>query len=148
RFCSAMPTLKKRFGKASRKGRMSVYLPRSAVSPTMSGRSLPSLASALPKGASIMARSPAVASSCPIARVRARSAIRRLRDPLELGRQCLPLAGVDPDEMRLLAIFQRRHALSRQGAEHDRLRPAVSRTRPLQGAHDDGEVVAVDLFSD
>ena len=33
-----MPTLKKRSGNASRNGRMSVYLPRSAVSPTISGR--------------------------------------------------------------------------------------------------------------
>src|SRR4051794_26974083 len=114
-----MPTLKNRSGKASRKGRMSVYLPRSAVSPTISGRSRPSAASAWPNGASIVARLAAVASSCPMARVRAGSAMDRLRRAFELADQCVPLPRLDPDEVRLLALLQRRHAFARQRAEDD-----------------------------
>src|SRR5260221_5339983 len=141
-----MPTLKKRSGKASRNGRMSVYLPRSAVRPTIAGRSRPSLASAWPNGASTEARLAAVASSCPMARVRAGSAIRCLRRLFELADQRVPLPRLDPDEMRLLALLQRRHALARQRTQHDRLRAAASRPRPLQRRDDRRNVVAVDLL--
>ena len=54
---------------------MSVYLPRSAVSPTISGRARPRATSASPNGASTDARPPSAASSSPMASVRARSAI-------------------------------------------------------------------------
>ena len=49
--CSAMPIWKNRSGCASRKMCMSVYLARSAESPTISGRSSASRASAWPNGA-------------------------------------------------------------------------------------------------
>src|SRR5581483_3041843 len=144
RFCSAIPTLKKRSGKASRKGRMSVYLPRSAVSPTISCRFLPAATSACPNGASTAARFAAVASSSPIARVRARSAMSR--PLLELRDERIPLARVDPHEMRLLARLKRRDALAGKRAQDDRLRLARPRPRHAQRFDQRSHVVAVDFL--
>src|SRR5881227_2395883 len=100
---------------------MSVYLPRSAVSPTMSARSWPRATKVRPKGASTMTRPASVASSRPMARVkvrvRVRSAMGHLRG-FQFGLQRIPFVGLDPDEVGLLAPLQGRYAFSRQCA-HD-----------------------------
>src|SRR5688500_6780508 len=144
RFCSAMPTLKNLSGNASRKGRMSVYLPRSAVSPTISGRDRASSASALPNGASMAARGRSATSSWPMASVRPGSAM--LRPALQLGRKVVPLAGVNANEVSLLAALQRGYALAREGPQHDGLGPARDGARLVQSRDDRGNVVAVDLL--
>ena len=129
-----MPTLKKRSGKASRNGRMSVYLPRSAVSPTMSGRARAERgqrlaerrldASAGRAGRLVLRPWPACG------RLPAAAHGRSPRSLLELGDDAVPLAGVDAEEMRLLALLDARHALAGQRAQHDRLRPAVAARAP------------------
>src|SRR5437660_1187541 len=79
-----------------------------------------------------------------MASVRAPSAIRRL--PLELHHQAVPLAGIDANEMGLLALLQCRHALAGQSAKDDRLGLAVERTSAAERINHRCNFVAVDLL--
>src|ERR1700676_1084924 len=146
RFCSAMPMLKKRSGKASRNGRMSVYLARSALRPTILACWCAISTRASPNGTSTVGRPAPVASFCPIARVRTASTMGGLRVPIEFRPQRVPFAGLDPHEMGLLAPFERRHAAAGTGAQHDRMRPALGCAGLSEGGDDCGEVIAVDLL--
>src|SRR5262245_30927655 len=119
-FCSAIPTLKKRVGNVSAKGRTSVYFARSAVRPTTSARTWPSARSAVPKGAWTVGRS-VTASVAAIDCETPGLAIGSLQLAVELR----PLLRLDPHEVGLLALLQRRHALAGQRAQHDRFGPAV-----------------------
>src|SRR3954447_7038692 len=98
---------------------MSVYFPRSAVRPTISGRAPATSTRARPNGASTVGRSTIEGSSWPIAKVRVRSDIGRA--PLEFSEEALPLTRIDANEMRLLTSLEGRDALSGQGAEDDGL---------------------------
>ena len=121
-----MPTLKKRSGKASRNGRMSVYLPRSAVSPTISGRRAAERDERLAERR--VDRGAAGAGRLVLAHgQRAGAGQPSAATPcLEFGDERVPLARLDADEMRLLARLERRHALAGERAQHDRLRLAVA----------------------
>src|SRR3954451_22372695 len=118
---------------------MSVYLPRSAVRPTISGRAWPSSTSALPNGASTLR--PSTCSLSPMASVRPSA----MPDRLEFAGQPVPFVGVDADEMRLLPSLERGHAFARQSAQHDRLRARVAAAGAVQCVDDLRHVVAVDL---
>src|SRR3954469_1081601 len=104
RVCSAMPIWKKRSGKASRNTCMSVYLARSAESPTISGRSCARRFSACPKGA-LAVRWPGSAKEAIIAEVVSflRGAVLVIGPVLpRAGYGELPLVLLDPHEMGLL----------------------------------------------
>jgi len=78
-----------------RKGRISIYCPRSAVSPTLSGHSIPSSTRAAPKGASTTGRED-VPSSTPIAFEYWRCAIIGSRFPACKGQFRQPEASRHP----------------------------------------------------
>src|SRR5262249_293183 len=102
-------------------GRMSVYLPRSAVRATICGRSAPSLARVSPNGASTDGFSNA--SSRPIAWVNAGFATEASL-AIEFRQQRVPFVLLDPDEMSFPPRHQPRRSETRPGAQHDRVRLA------------------------
>src|SRR5215469_14871450 len=122
---------------------MSVYLPRSAVSPTISGRWRPSSTSALPNGAATAVR--LAASSRPIAWVKARSTMARLR-LIELVQKRIPFAGVDLHEVRLFTLLQRRHPSAGLCPEHYGMWSVAPPSRSLQRRDDRSDVIAIDLL--
>ena len=103
---------------------MSVYLPRSAVRPTISPRRVCAAISAWPKGASTVGRGIRRLVDAHGLGVGARA--RHVGWPSSSSIEGVPFVGIDADEMCLLPLLERRHALAGQRAQHDRMRPAVA----------------------
>src|SRR5436190_7240708 len=144
RSCSAIPTWKKRSGKRSAKRWRSVYLPRSAVSPTMRGFRSAARTRAWPKGAVAVAREPEVSLERIVPVTPGAGVVRSVTGGLQFLPGEVPLAGLDSDEVVLLAALERRHAFPQQGVEDDGVGPALVELRALEGFHDRPAVVPGD----
>src|ERR1700712_1125047 len=145
----------------------SVYLPRSAVRPTISGRSLASATRACPNGAGLVF-CPSAAIEAIMAEVLRRGflavsvaaaalmVITRLSGPVDRGARLvelrqgqIPFALVDADKVVPLACLEERHALAHQGVADDHAR---HRLRMVAGAVESRDqrldVVAVDALGE
>src|SRR6476646_4297296 len=167
--CSAMPTWKNRSGKRSQKMCMSVYLARSADSPTTFGFCSASLTRACPNGAgavfcpasamlAIIAEVLALTGLVGLTSASAAAAAASVRAALVLvvvsvapsgvgGAQRLagevPFVLVDADEVRLFPGFQERHTAADAGVADDDRR-LVSGRDGVEGVDQGVDVVAVD----
>ena len=116
-------------------------MPRSAVSPTISGGTAPARrapSDRLDGGKGLVRR---------FVLAHARGAALSHSPPRAPARpQGRPLAGVDANEMSLLAALQRGYALARNGPQHDGVGPAPDGPRLVQSGDVRSDVVAVDLL--
>src|SRR5690606_33510030 len=137
--CSAMPTLKKRSGYLARKSAVSVYLPRSAVSSTMSLRVSAALSRPMEKGAFTEGR-PTISSDSLMASVRDLSIFG-----LQFACHVIPFVCVDPHEVRTIALFNSLDAGARTRAHHDHLGAPLALRRPLEGVQQLVQIIAVNF---
>src|SRR5512145_34926 len=124
---------------------MSVYLPRSAVRPTMRASSVASNRKAWPNGAATDGR-PSSATSTPMPSVRPEMEAGLVTAFLQFALYGFGLVGADAEKMRLLAALQHRHAFSRKRPRDDRLGAAVGVARAFERPDDASHIVAVDLL--
>src|SRR5438445_5324613 len=149
----------------------SVYFPRSAVMPTISGRSAASAASACPNGAALV-RWPSPAIEAIIADVVSRGlpssdpspcsatrfgrtyferfiaspSISALGCGLEQVERLLPFVRLDADEMRLLASLEEWHALGELRVANDDVRLPTPGPRRVESCHQCVDIVSIDAL--